>query len=222
MHDQTPDLPITRRFARLACTIAVVCLGASAAGGPAAGGCGDVLATGTSLAEPGASCREPDLSLWDAGRVAAWRDTLDDPQAPPLGVLRIPRIGLEVPIFDGVDDWTLNRGVGRVGRTALPGDPGNLGIAGHRDGFFRGLKDVAPGDELEIETAVGIAVYRVRSTWIVDPKEVSVLRPTPTPSVTLVTCYPFYYFGHAPHRFIVRAELDSPLPAAGPVRVAAR
>jgi LPXTG-site transpeptidase (sortase) family protein len=217
LHDQTPDLPTARRFARLASTMAVACLGLSAAGGRAAGECAQLLTPATASVASPATCREPDLSLWDEGRIAAWRETLDDPHAPPLAVLRIPRIGLEVPIFDGVDEWTLNRAVGRIGGTALPGDLGNLGIAGHRDGYFRGLKDLAPGDELVIETAVGTAVYRVRSTWIVDPTEISVLAPTPTPAVTLVTCYPFYYFGHAPQRFIVRAELEPPLPAAGPV-----
>jgi sortase A len=215
LHDRKPPLITTRRFARLAWTIAAVCLAASAPAGRAAGGCGNFLASTTSLPEREAACREPDLSLWDAGRIAAWRETLDDKHAPPLAVLRIPKIGLEVPIFDGIDDWTLNRAVGRIGGTAFPGDPGNLGIAGHRDGYFRGLKDIAPGDALEIETPVGISVYRVSGTWIVDPTEISVLDPTPTPAVTLVTCYPFYYFGHAPHRFIVRAEVEPSFLAEG-------
>jgi sortase A len=214
LHDKKPNLLTVRRFARVAGMIAVVFLGVSAGDGRAAGGCGDFLAT-TTPTEPEATCREPDLSLWDARRIAAWRETLDDQHAPPLGVLRIPRIGLEVPIFDGVDEWTLNRAVGRIGGTALPGDLGNLGIAGHRDGYFRGLKDLAPGDALEIETTVGTAVYRVSGTWIVEPTEISVLDPTPTPAVTLVTCYPFYYFGHAPQRFIVRAELEPPSWSSG-------
>ncbi len=216
MHDSTPVHATPHRFSLLPWTIAVVCLLASVGRSPAAGGCGDFLAPATTPAEREASCREPDLSLWDEGRIAAWRETLDDPHPPALGVLRIPKIGLEVPIFDGVGDWVLNRAVGRIGGTALPGDSGNLGIAGHRDGYFRALQDIAPGDELEIETPVGTAVYRVRSTWIVEPTEISVLQPTPAPAVTLVTCYPFYYFGHAPQRFIVRAELEPPPPADGP------
>lgn len=215
MHDRRP-LITARRLTRLAWTIAVVCLAGSAPAGRAAG-CGNFLAPTTALPEHEAACREPDLSLWDAGRVAAWRETLDDPHPPPLAVLRIPKLGLEVPIFDGVDDWTLNRAVGRIGGTAFPGDPGNLGIAGHRDGYFRGLKDIAPGDALEIETPMGTAVYRVSGTWIVEPTEISVLDPTPIPAVTLVTCYPFYYFGHAPQRFIVRAELEPLFPASGPI-----
>jgi sortase A len=82
---------------------------------------------------------------------------------------------------------------------------GNLGIAGHRDGFFRGLKDMTPGDLMELDTLQGTDVYRVERTWVVNPEEVSVLDPTSTPAITLVTCYPFYFVGSAPDRFIVRA-----------------
>jgi sortase A len=124
---------------------------------------------------------------------------------PPLAVLRIPRVGVEAPVLEGTDDWTLNRGVGHIEDTAAPGVDGNVGIAGHRDGFFRPLKDITPGDLLEVETRAGVAQYHVDRVWIVNPDDVSVLDPTPSPSVTLVTCYPFYYVGSAPQRFIVRA-----------------
>ena len=87
----------------------------------------------------------PDLSLWDPERITAWRRSLSEPAPTPLAVLRIPKIRLEVPVLRGTDDLTLNRGVGHIDDTALPGTDGNSGIAGHRDGFFRGLKDIGPG-----------------------------------------------------------------------------
>ena len=147
----------------------------------------------------------PDLRLWSPERLRAWRETQIQSGSAPLAVLRIKRIGVEAAVLEGTDDWTLNRAVGHIEDTALPGAVGNSGIAGHRDGFFRALKDIADGDALEIETQRGVDNYRVERIWIVDPDDVSVLDPTPSPSVTLVTCYPFYYIGSAPQRFIVRA-----------------
>jgi sortase A len=147
----------------------------------------------------------PDLSLWSAARVRAWRETLTLQGPAPLAVLRIKRIGLEVPVLEGTDDWTLNRAVGHIADTAIPGTDGNTGIAGHRDGFFRALKDVVRGDVLELETPLEIETYRVDRTWVVEPDDVSVLNPSPSRDVTLVTCYPFYYVGSAPQRFVVRA-----------------
>ena len=148
----------------------------------------------------------PDLSLWDDERISAWRRALNEPAPPPIAVLRIPKIRLEVPVLPGTDDFTLNRAVGHIGDTALPGTDGNSGLAGHRDGFFRGLKDIGPGDAIEVETLRGKKeVYRVERIWVVDPEDVSVLDPTPTRALTLVTCYPFYHVGPAPQRYIVRA-----------------
>ncbi len=148
---------------------------------------------------------KPDLSLWDRDRVDAWRRALNEPAPPALAVLRIPKIRLEVPVLPGTDDFALNRAVGHVDDTALPGTDGNSGIAGHRDGFFRGLKDIGPGDAIELETLRGKEVYHVERTWVVAPEDVSVLGPTSTRSLTLITCYPFYQVGPAPQRFIVRA-----------------
>ena len=133
----------------------------------------------------------PDLSLWSPARISAWRSTLNEPAAPPLAVLRIPKLRLEVPVLPGTDDFTLNRAVGYIGGTALPGTDGNSGIAGHRDGFFRGLKDIGPGDAIEIETLQSKEVYHVERVWIVTPDDVSVLDTTSARSLTLVTCYPF-------------------------------
>ena len=148
----------------------------------------------------------PDQRLWSAERVRAWLDTQVQDTAPPLAVMRIRRLELEVAVLSGTDEWTLNRGVGHIEDTAPPGADGNLGIAGHRDGFFRGLKDIQAGDLIEIETLRRVDTYRVARTWIVEPDDVSVLDPTTSPSLTLVTCYPFYFVGSAPQRFIVRAE----------------
>ena len=149
----------------------------------------------------------PDHSLWDPERISAWRVALNEPAPPPVAVLRIPKIRLEVTVLPGTDDFVLNRAVGHIEGTVLPGTDGNSGIAGHRDGFFRGLKDIGPGDAIELETLRGKKkeVYRVERIWVVAPEDVSVLDPTPTRSLTLVTCYPFYHVGPAPQRYIVRA-----------------
>jgi len=147
----------------------------------------------------------PDLSLWDPERITAWRRALSEPAATPLAVLRIPKIHLEVPVLTGTGDLALNRGVGHIDDTALPGTDGNSGLAGHRDGFFRGLKDIRPGDVIELATLRETEAYRVERTWVVETGDVSVLDPTTARSLTLVTCYPFYYVGPAPQRYIVRA-----------------
>lgn len=157
----------------------------------------------------------PDLSLWDPKRISAWRSAQEEPAPPPLAVLRVRKIGLEVAVLPGTDDFTLNRAVGHIKGTALPGTDGNSGIAGHRDGFFRGLKDVGPGDAIEIETRQGEEVYRVEHVWVVYPEDVTVLEATPTRSLTLVTCYPFYHVGPAPQRYVVRAvRVGGPATAA--------
>ena len=108
-------------------------------------------------------------------------------------------------MLEGVDDRLLDVGVGLVPETARPGESGNIGIAGHRDGFFRILKDVRAGDRIQLSTRGAETTYVVEDIWIVQPEDVSVLEPTTAPSITLVTCYPFYFVGSAPQRFIVRA-----------------
>jgi sortase A len=146
-------------------------------------------------------------ALWSMSRIKAYKESLASQFAPPLAVLRIPKVGIEVPVLDGTDDLILNRGVGRIQGTALPGEPGNLGIAGHRDGFFRGLKDVVEGDKIEVELPDRTDTYIVREIKIVLPQDTSVLNPTAISSLTLVTCYPFYFVGDAPRRYIVLASL---------------
>jgi sortase A len=154
----------------------------------------------------------PDLSLWSAQRIAAWQSRLAMPPEAPVAVLRIPRIHLDVAVLEGTSELTLNRGVGHIEETAMPGTNGNSGIAGHRDGFFRGLKDIGVSDAIELETLQGKQIYKVERTWIVNPEDVSVLDPTPAQSITLVTCYPFYFVGSAPQRYIVRAVRADPGP----------
>lgn len=151
--------------------------------------------------------RSPDFRLWSEIRVEAYRASLSRSMPTPLAVLQITSVDLEVPVLEGTDDLTLNRGVGHIEGTALPGEKGNVGIAGHRDGFFRALKDVHPGDFIELVTQKGRERYRVDETLIVLPENVSVLSVRAKPSLTLVTCYPFYFVGSAPQRYIVHAFL---------------
>jgi sortase A len=146
-----------------------------------------------------------DMTAWSHARVDRYRESLRANLAPQA-LLRIPSVKLVVPVFDGTGELNLNRGAGRIEGTARLGEAGNVGIAAHRDGFFRALKDVQVGDTLLLERLTVTDSYRVVSITIVDPSEVSVLAPTATQSVTLVTCYPFYYVGSAPRRFIVRAQ----------------
>jgi sortase A len=156
-----------------------------------------------------------DFSLWSEKRVRAYKAALGMKFDAPLAVLAIPRIGLEVPVFDGTDDLILNRGAGRITGTAKPGQPGNIGIAAHRDGFFRGLKDIRVGDRIELRTQGDAALYAVDDIEIVQPTDVTVLRNRSSPSLTLVTCYPFYFVGDAPQRYIVHASIvDSDKTAA--------
>jgi len=144
-----------------------------------------------------------DFRSWSPKRIAAYEASLAKKTDLPLAILRIPKINLEVPVFNDTDDLTLNRGVGRILGTAQVGEPGNLGIAGHRDGFFRGLRSVSSGDVLELVWPGHSARYMVSDIRIVTPDDVSVLNPTAVPTVTLVTCFPFYFVGHAPKRYVV-------------------
>jgi sortase A len=148
-----------------------------------------------------------DTSLWSDKRIRAYNESLSHAFGAPLAVLSIPKIHLEVPVFEGTDEVTLDRGAGRIAGTAHPGQPGNLGIAGHRDGFFRGLKDVTQGDEIKLALPEGEATYVVDQITVVTPQDVSVLQPRPISSITLVTCFPFYFVGSAPERYIVSASL---------------
>jgi len=148
----------------------------------------------------------PDTSLWNAQRITDYENSLLVNADPPIGLLTIADINVQMPIYNGSEDLNLDRGVGRIKGMAWLGETGNLGIAGHRDGVFRGLKDIEKGDEIEVLSVYGVEKYEVSSISIVDISDVSVLEPTPVKTLTLVTCYPFYHVGHAPQRYIVTAK----------------
>jgi sortase A len=149
-----------------------------------------------------------DQSLWDPRRIRAYARAVVRPAPPPLAVLRIPRLRLEVPVLEGTDEWTLDRAVGHIEGTARPGLEGNVGIAGHRDSFFRVLKDLAKGDLLELALPGETRHYRVARISVVEPDDVRVLAPSRGSLVTLVTCHPFYFVGSAPRSFIVQATAE--------------
>jgi sortase A len=123
-----------------------------------------------------------------------------------VGRLDIPRLGVSVMVVEGVEENYLQRAAGHIPGTAFPGEPGNVGIAGHRDTFFRPLRSIHPNDTITVSTLQGAYRYRVVFTKIVRPEDIQVLYPTEGDTLTLVTCFPFDYVGSAPKRFIVRAE----------------
>jgi len=141
------------------------------------------------------------------------------PVDTPLAELTIPRLGLHEVVAEGSSDAVLQHAVGHLRESARPGEEGNVALAGHRDTFFRDLKEVRPGDRIELESGGGVATYRVEWTAVVEPWQVSVVDDAGYPALTLVTCYPFHYVGHAPRRFVVRArridELARKLGGAG-------
>lgn len=126
-----------------------------------------------------------------------------------LGRIEIPRLGVRAIVREGVDDGTLGIAVGHIPGTARPGEPGNIGLAGHRDTFFRPLRDVRKGDLLLMTTLAGSRPYRVSSASVVEPERTEVLGPTRANTVTLVTCFPFDFIGAAPQRFVVAAVADA-------------
>jgi sortase A len=134
------------------------------------------------------------------------------PQTAPLangallGRVEIPKLHLSAVVFQGTDSSILDEGVGHLDGSSLPGQSGNVVLAAHRDTFFRNLKNIRRGDVITVTTPTGVREYSVDSTNVVSPTDMSVAYPTPKPTLTLITCYPFYYVGHAPKRFIVRAR----------------
>jgi LPXTG-site transpeptidase (sortase) family protein len=128
----------------------------------------------------------------------------------PIGRLVIPRLHLRAMVREGAGADTLDVALGHVPGTALPGQAGNVAIAGHRDSLFRCLRNISKGDSIVFQTIHGSYTYRVKETAIVKPQDVGVLASGSDSEITLITCYPFYYVGPAPDRFIVRARLDTP------------
>jgi sortase A len=124
-----------------------------------------------------------------------------------IGRVAVARLGLSAVVFEGTDDAVLNRGVGHLTGSAMPAEKsGNVVLAGHRDSFFRDLRNVRSGDIVTVTTESGTRNYEIESEKVVEPTEVSVEAPTDTPSLTLITCYPFSFIGHAPKRYILRGE----------------
>jgi sortase A len=132
-----------------------------------------------------------------------------------IGRVEIPRLLLSAVVVEGFDKTALRRAVEHIPGTALPGQPGNVGLAGHRDTFFRPLKDLRIKDEIRVSTLQGNFKYEVESLRVVEPDNVGVLAPSAENVLTLVTCYPFYYVGPAPKRFVVRARQVPPQTLAG-------
>jgi len=124
-----------------------------------------------------------------------------------VGRLEIPRLSLSTVVFEGADEDVLERGAGHVPGSAMPGGHGNTVLAAHRDTFFRPLRRIRPGDVVKIHMPRKDSVYIVESARVVEPNDVEVLKPTPEPALTLITCYPFQYIGPAPERYVVRATL---------------
>jgi LPXTG-site transpeptidase (sortase) family protein len=157
----------------------------------------------------GAALAAPSLSTAAAASASHAPRRLQTAALPEglVGRLEAPRLGLSVVVAEGIDARTLRRTVGHVPGTALPGQPGNVALAGHRDLAFRRLRGVRVGDMVRLVTPSGRYEYVVESAEVVGPERGDLLAPTPEPTLTLVTCYPFFMVGPAPQRFVVRARL---------------
>jgi sortase A len=137
---------------------------------------------------------------------AVVEEAVDLREGDLVGKLEIPRIGISVMVLQGLEEDTLILGAGHVPGTPLPGAEGNVAIAGHRDTFFRKLEGIQPGDSIQVATLRRTYEYVVNSTEIVDPEDTQVMESRARPELTLITCYPFYFVGAAPKRFIVHAR----------------
>lgn len=176
--------------------------------------CGFVLIDSWMFQNAGRRELERDLvGRQTAGGEGESRESPAKPAAPPrvvtestVGRLQVPRIGLSVIVIEGISKATLRRAAGHIPGTPLPGQAGNIGIAGHRDTFFRALRNIRQDDIITIATPLADYGYRVVSVKVVSPSDIAVLDSTRNQILTLVTCYPFYFVGSAPNRFIVRAE----------------
>lgn len=152
----------------------------------------------------------PHTASWSVGRLAKYLASASG--GTPEAVMKIARLGLEVPVYSGVSEPNLNRGAARLLNTSTWNTPGNTAVAAHRDGYFRALQGIALGDEIMVETgsSLGTLHYQVEEIRVVNPSDVEVLAPTSSAWLTLITCYPFHYVGPAPKRFIVKARRVEP------------
>ena len=198
-HATVPPRPaVVRWLERALLVVGMVCLGYYA------------IASAETLLYQAYEDRELDaiLASDSAAAVPATRAHRTPRRGQTVGRIEIPRLGVAAVIKAGTDARTLQLAVGHIPGTSLPGEPGNIGLAGHRDTFFRRLRKIRPDDEIRVTTPEGVFTYRVERMDVVEPTDVWVLNPTEYSALTLVTCYPFSYIGSAPQRFIVRAQLS--------------
>jgi len=165
---------------------------------------------------PAVATETDSLDTFRGGATAMQRTSGPIPEGSLVGRIEIPRLEVSAIVLEGTGKKTLRRGVGHIAETPFPEQGGNVGLAAHRDSFFRGLKDVRENDLIMLKTLEGTYDYRVEWTAIVLPEETQVLQNTGAPALTLVTCYPFHYVGAAPERFIVRARRVEEADAGGP------
>jgi sortase A len=151
----------------------------------------------------------PDQKSWSLERIAAYEASLAGANFVPEGVVRIPAVGIEVPVYPGASELNLTRGAGRVEWTPILGSAGNVGIAARRDGFFRPLKDIALGARIFVDLLDRTLRYEVVDIRVVQHEDPGVLAETDEAYLTLITCYPFYFVGSAPKYFVVRAKLSA-------------
>jgi len=159
------------------------------------------------LLHAGLDYAPPDQSSWSIERIRRYAETRWDVPRTPEAVIRIPSLGLEVPVFPGETEANMTRGAGRITGSPRFGEPGNVSVSSHRDGFFRKLKDIRVGDAIVVDTRAATYRYVVDEIRVTEPADTVVLWPGDVPELTLVTCYPFNFIGHAPQRYVVRAEL---------------
>lgn len=149
----------------------------------------------------------PDQSAWSATRIRQYAETRWSVPLTPEAVIRIPSLGLDVPVFPGTSEANMTRGAGRISGSPRFGEPGNVSVSSHRDGYFRKLRELRVGDEIVVDTREASYRYVVEEIRVTDPADTVVLWPGDVPELTLVTCYPFDFIGRAPQRYVVRAEL---------------
>ncbi len=149
----------------------------------------------------------PEQSGWSTERVRQYAEARWNVPLTPEAVIRIPSLGLEVPVFPGETEANMTRGAGRITGSPRFGEPGNVSVSSHRDGFFRKLEDIEVGDEIVVDTRAATYRYVVEEIRVTEPTDTVALWPGEVPELTLVTCYPFNFIGRAPQRYVVRAEL---------------
>ncbi len=156
----------------------------------------------------------PVMTEWSNARRSAFGRLVEWAGPVPIATLRSERFSRGVPVYAGVSEFSMTIGAGHLSETSAVGSNGHIAITAHRDGTFRALKDMRVGDTLELEVEGTLWKYRISRTLIVAPEDTEILAPTRQPTLTLITCYPFFFVGKAPQRYIVQAELALPITAS--------